>query len=299
MLHLSDGVISKKVIYVEVTLRRCIKYCIVNVIAIGLAIIAFTGVASAAVEATVDSTWASWSSTIYYLAYLSGPDAPYENVVVNIAAVDEYTLYINGNEIGSGVYTVDPVTNEVKVDQWDVNIGNQDGMTIGVKVKNNGIGNGNGLMVDIDANTDWMGTTTLARRTHTPADNRIQYGVAWYYYSGDVSEKLGDEWYDQNKDFFSGITVYGFKQVMSGNMGDLEYNPDSHIEVITGYPNDIDIGSSEGGGIRLRRVDGENLALGKPCEEEKLTDGDLQNGYAFNQDPVVLINTSILKKYAV
>ena len=287
MLHLSDGVISKRVIYVEVTLRRCIEYCIVNVIAMVLVLIAFTGVASAAVEATVDSTWTTWPSTIYYLALLQGPDSPYDDVDVNIVAVDEYTLYINGKEIGSGVYTVDPVTNRAKVDTWTVSIGGGSDIIIGVEVRNKGIGNGNGLMVDIDANTDWMGTNTRARRTHVPDESRIEYGVAWYFNSGDVTEDVGTDWYDQDVDFFLEITNYDFKHVMSGSMGnDLEYNPDPHIEIISGYPENIDIGTAPGGGIRLRRVDGENLAYEKPSEEEKLTDGDLTNGYSFNQDPI-------------
>jgi len=265
-------------------LRRCIKYCIVNVLAVGLLLVAFTGTATAAVAAVDTMTWNTWPSTIYYLAHLQGPDSPYDDVTVYITAVDEYVLYINGKEIGSD-------DDWSTVDEYEVNISGDD-IIIGVEVKNNGIGNGNGLMIDMKANSDWMGTSTLKRRSHIKNDQRILYGAAWYYNSGDVISTMGEDWYDTDVDFFLEITKHGFKQAMLGNMGDIQYNPDNHVEIITGYPENIDIGSAVDeektgiGGIRLRRVEGENLALRKPAQEEKLTDGDLANGYAFNQDPV-------------
>ena len=268
-------------------MRRCIKYFIMHVLAVGLMLTAITGAATASVNDVVESSWTSWPSTIYYLAHLSGPDGPYGNVMVYITAVDEYTLYINGSEVGSGVH-INPDTGTVQIDSLEVNISGKD-IIIGVMVKNNGVGNGNGLMVDIKkANSDWLGTTTMSRRTSVVGGTRVQFGVAWYYYASDVTAMLGDDWYDQDTGYFEDgkITQDGFKQVMLGQMGDLPYQPDNHIDTVTGYPGDIDIGSSESGGIRLRRVEGENLALKKPTQEEKLTDGDLVNGFAFNQDPV-------------
>ena len=69
-----------------------------TVLAMITGIITINGASSAkAGELTVDA----WPSTVYYLALLSGPNAPYEDVMVNITAVDEYTLYVNGMEIGS------------------------------------------------------------------------------------------------------------------------------------------------------------------------------------------------------
>ena len=276
-------------------MRRCIKYCIRHVLAIGLLLVAFTGAATAAVDEVQTESWTTWPSTIYYLALLQGPGSPYYDAEVNITAADECTLYINGKDYGPYKH-IDPDTGEIVVHTEPISIGGLDNIVIGVEVKNDGVGSGNGLMVEIKAEdssgddiADWLGTTTMNRRTHVVGGTRIKYGVAWYYYAGDIKDlqsDLGDEWYDQDEDFFVEITKHGFKQVMLGQMGDIKYQPDNHIEIITGYPGDIDIGSSEEGGIRLRRVEGENLALGKPSQEEKLTDGDLANGYAFNQDPV-------------
>ena len=281
-------------------MRRSIKYFIMHVVAVGLMLTAITGAANAAVNDVVESSWESWPSTIYYLAHLSGPGGPYGNVTVYITAVDEYTLYINGNEVGSGVH-INPDTGKVQIDIHDVNLSSKD-IVIGVKVKNNGIGNGNGLMVDFKkvnpdgsvTSLDELGTSLLNRRTEVVGGTRTLFGVAWYFYDGDVTAKLGDNWYDQDTTFFykqnkedePKIMQNGFKQVLLGQMGDIEYQQENHLDIITGYPSDIDIGSSDGGGIRLRSVEGENLALRKPTQEEKLTDGDLVNGYAFNQDPM-------------
>lgn len=289
-------------------MRRCIKYCITPVIAAVILLVAFASVSTAAVDAVVEKSWNTWPSTIYYLALLQGPDSPYDDVTVYITAVDEYTLYINGKEIGSD-------NDWSTVESYQVNISGPN-VIVGVAVKNNGLGNGNGLLVDIKANSDWLGTTTMKRRSHIVNEQRLLYGCAWYYYAGDVVAKIGDKWYDPKVDFFQEITKYGFKYAMLGTMGDLKYNPDNHIEIVTGYPQNIDIGTADNfkivedgaasiisraeavdrgiatdgltkvGGIRLRRVEGENLALGKPAQEEKLSDGDLANGYAFNQDPV-------------
>jgi len=281
------GKYPNRVIYVEVTLRQCIKYCIVNVFAIGLLLIAFTGTAAGEVAAVDTLTWNAWPSTIYYLALLNGPDGPYNDVTVAITAVDEYVLYINGKQIGTD-------NDWSTVEEYNVSIGGKSDVIVAVQVKNTGMGNGNGLMVDIKANSDWLGTSTLARRSYKKGnDPRKAYNAAWYYHSGDVTKTvLGAKWYEAKADFFLEITKHGFKQVMLGKMGNFNYTPDNHVEVVTGYPADIDIGNAkdvEGngtGGIRLRRIEGENLALSKPAQEEKLTDGDLANGYSFNQDPV-------------
>ena len=291
-------------------MRRCIKYSIMLVLAFGVLLAAFTGTATAAVDDVDESTWTTWPSTIYYLAYLSGPDGPYEDITVYITAVDEYTLYVNGLEWGKGVHK-DPSTGKINVDKHTVSIGKLGSgkgfktehptIIIGVEVRNKGIGNGNGLMVDIKANSDWLGTSTLSRRTHVInvfdakegwEKTREEYGVAWYYHSGDVKSEvynkaeLGEDWYDLPIDFFVEIMKHGFKRVMLGQMRDIGYQPNENSEIITGYPGDVDIGASEDGSIRLRSVVGENLAFKQPSEEVKLTDGDLFNGYNIAQQPV-------------
>ena len=244
---------------------------------------AITGTVSADVEEVAKETFSTWSSTIYYLAELSGPNKPYNDVTIYITAVDEYTLYVNGDEIGSD-------NDWTTVDDYTVSIDGES-ILIGVKVTNYGQGHGNGLMVDIqDANADWLGTNTWKRRSEIINSSRQVFPVAWYYYQGDAEADFTSfPWYSPSdpKYFESQVTRDGWQYVQLGKMGDLGYNPDNHIEIVTGYPTgDIDNGTIEEGGVTLRRIEGENLALGKPAEEDRLTDGNLTQGFSFNQDPM-------------
>lgn len=261
-------------------MRRCADSLIKSVLFACILLAAITGTVSAEVEEVVEETFSTWSSTIYYLAELNGPNKPYNDVTIYITAVDEYTLYVNGDEIGSD-------DDWTTVEQWPVSISGESIM-IGVKVTNYGQGNGNGLMVDVkDANSDWLGTSTWKRRSEIINASRQVFPVAWYYYQGDAEADF-DPWYNPSSSYFESQAVRdGWQYVQLGTMGDFGYNPDNHIEIVTGYPSgDIDTGSIEEGGLTLRRIEGENLALGKPAEEDRLTDGNLTQGYTFNQDPL-------------
>ncbi|MBN1292071.1 MAG: hypothetical protein JXB48_09560 [Candidatus Latescibacteria bacterium] len=250
----------------------CVAFCVVMCSSGG-------NTSFASTDEVIESIISEWPATIYYLAHLQGPDGPYEDIDIYITAIDEYTLYVNGKEIGSD-------NNRSTVEKWTVKHIDRDDVFVGVKVTNYGRGNGNGLMVDIKANSDWMGTTTMSRRSFTPQNNVILYGVSWYYYTGDIEREIGPKWYDVDANYFGDITHRGFKQVMLGHIENIGYTPDPHIEVVTGYNGNIDTGNSPDGGIRLRNIDGENIALNKPSEEYELTDGYLYEGYAFSQDPV-------------
>lgn len=239
----------------------------------------------AATEKSEEVTWTSWPFTVYYLARLSGPDAPYDTITVNITAVDEYKLYVNGAIIGTD-------SDWQTLDSYPVNISGND-VVICVEVTNYGIGNGNGLMVDIQAGSDWLGTTTLKRHSEIVEDTRRVYPVKWYYYVGNITDVLGEDWYtlqynpDGRQTVLDDAHITGqLKEVMLGTMGEVNYYPDPHIEVIAGYPGNIYPGSSENGGIQLRSIEGENIAFNKPSEEEKLNDGDLNSGYEYRQDPL-------------
>jgi len=243
----------------------------------GLLLAAFASPSLAAVNAVADSTWTSWSNTVYYFARLSGPNAPYTDLKVNITAVDRYALWINGNRIDT------PAKNDgdwKTVEQYDVPGGSSSDLFIVVQVDNLGIGTGNGLMVDIKTGSDWQGTTTMKRRSQF-VDGVVKLfpatGVSgWWYFSGDIAKTLGrSDWYKIDAKFFDDAVKNGLRPAMLGKMGNIAYTPDSHIEVIAGYQGDIDVASASGGGISLRRIDGENLALNKPADAERLVDGDL------------------------
>jgi hypothetical protein len=268
----------------------------------GLLLAALASPSLAAVNAVIDSTWTSWSNTVYYFARLSGPNAPYTDLKVFITAVDRYALWVNGNRIDT------PAKNDGKwetVEQYDVPGGSGNDIFIAVQVENNGNGTGNGLMVDVKTGSDWQGSTTMRRRSQF-TDGVVKLypatGVSgWYYYYGDIAKTLGrTDWYKFDAKFFDDAVKYGLKPVMLGKMGQINYTPDSHIEVITGYQGDIDVASTSGGGITLRRIEGENLALYKPAAAERLVDGDLAQGFQYQQDPMGSFKeVDLLKNYRV
>lgn len=269
----------------------------------GLALAACVSPVFAAVNAVQELSWTSWADTLYYFAELSGPNASpsnkYTSLKVHVTAVDTYEIYINGTRI-DGVYG----TNDGDwrtVDTYNVTL-SADTLFIAAKVRNSGAGNGNGIMVDIDTGTDWLGTTTMKRRI-AEIDTISVTGVAgvryqespvmWYY--GDqalfdsvmTTSKLSSvfkmtKWYYPTSTFFVNAANYGFKPVMNGNISSLDFAPDSHIEVVSGYAGDLDVG---GGGLRLRKVDGENLALLKSSENTDVFDGDMTSGYSYATTP--------------
>jgi len=253
----------------------------------GLMLAVFANPSVAAVTAVTDTTWNAWPNTVYYLARLSGPNAPYSDIKVHITAVDQYKLWVNGNRIDTAA------KNDGKwetVEEYAVTVTGTD-LFIAVQVDNLGRGNGNGLMVDIDTGTDWQGTTIANRRSQFIND-AVQLFPAkgncmWYYYPGDITQSLGrSDWYKFDSTLFDDAGKYGLKRVMLGSMGKFNYIPNSHIEVVTGYTGDADIGSEKGGGIKLRRIDGEDLAYKKPCDVAALVDGDLMTGLLYQADPM-------------
>jgi len=273
---------------VEVTLRSGIKIYVLSVLVLGLMLGFFASPSNAAVKAVNDTTWTAWPSTIYYMAHLSGPDAPYDDITIYITAVDEYILYVNGEQVGSD-------DDWQTVEEYTVNVASPD-IRLGVEVRNSGTGLGNGLMVDIKAGSDWLGTTTLKRRSAVVGGSRNIYPCMWYYYSGDIIQASwgGDKWYELSYNAGKHETILNdtniqaqLGQAILGEMGDINYLPDPHIEIITGFPGNVDLGSAEGGGVQLRRIEGENIALGKPAQEDKLTDGDPTNTFfSYNQEPL-------------
>jgi len=153
---------------------------------VGLMLASFASPSVAKVNAIVDSTWTSWTNTVYYFAMLSGPNAPYTDLKVHVTAVDRYELYINGARIDTPGPT--PAKNDGKwetVEEYSVVAdGKSANVFVAVKVNNLGIGNGNGLMVDIQAGADWLGTSTMKRRSQFKDNKMTLYPAVWYFFSG-------------------------------------------------------------------------------------------------------------------
>ncbi len=269
---------------------------------VGLLLAASAGSSAASTAAIKDSTWTSWPNTVYYFARLNGPNSPYTEYTVYITAVDRYSLWINGKRIDT------PGTNDdnfATVDSMKVTSLTPE-MFVAVKVENLGMGNGVGLMMDIRAKNndgvmDWLGSTTMKRRAYYDEanSNMRTFPAIWYYYAGDAPAAIGkSDWYNFDATFMdSGLLAKGYKEVINGRIDGLAFTPDPHIQVIGGYYGGVETGGAVGGGITLRRIDGENLAYKKPCYEDKLTDGVLEYGLPYREDPIGKMEEIFLEDY--
>jgi len=272
-------------------LRRCIETYVTKFFMIGLLLVTFVSPVYSAVETVKEYTLDAWPHTIYYLAVLSGPNSPYNDITVHITAMDSYTLYVNGELIGSD-------NDWETVEAWPVDVAGSEDIVLAVKVDNSGMCGGSGIMVDIDAGIDWIGTTTLKRRSAIITGSRRLIPVVWWYYTGDIVELMGDQWYTlinpETKNYYlnESVTTDELDQVMKGNINEsqLDYHHDDNIEVVSGYFGNIDLGGVEDGGIQLRRIEGENIALKKPARVLQLVDGDPTfSTWAVSGDPLGVV----------
>lgn len=271
-----------------------------------LLIVAMVGPASAAVEAVETYVDSSWTNVVYYIAELSGYDGMLngynDDITLYITAVDEYKLYVNGTE-----YSEANDGDYLTVDKHTVNVNDANSILIGVMVANHGLGLGNGLIVDIEAGTDQLGTTTQMRQSMSvPVGTQLMdVPIAWWTFDSETknnAEKLNlgdDEWYNFTGDWFADVSYTAhlkraFLGEFKSDMADITHIFNPGIEVITGYlHSDVDIDYDADGGIALRSIEGENIALGKPCEEVALTDGEITTG-SFTYRANVLQDTKMV-----
>jgi len=257
----------------------------------GLLLVMFVSPSFAAVEAVETFADSTWSNEIYYISSLSGyygETVGYDDITIWMTAVDEYELYVNGERVD----TED--TNDGNwetVEEYIVNV-SDNVINIGVKVINHGRGNGNGLIMDIQAGSDQLGTWTKIRESVEISGELHAAPVAWWTFDSQAKEDLGfgDDWYTLDfQDIFTDVGKINLmrRAMLGGFNGDIDHTFNPRIEIITGYlHSNVDIGYTEGGGVSLRRIEGENIALGKPAQDNKLTDGDLDRGFTYMSRPL-------------
>jgi len=276
---------------VEVTLLKCSQYCAKGILLIVFVLAAGVNPSFAAVEAVQTFVDSTWTNEIYYVTSLSGyygQTKGYDAITVWITAVDEYELYINGDRVDTADVN-DNNWETVEEYPWNVS-GNV--IHIGVKVTNHGQGHGNGLQMDIQAGTDQLGTTTKIRDSVRISGEFQDVPISWWTLDVQAKAALGwgDDWctFDYAKDIFTDTgKTSKMRRAMLGSMGEIDHTFNPQVQVITGYlHSNVDIGDVEGGGISLRRIEGENIALGKPADDVKLTDGDLIRGFQYMARPL-------------
>jgi len=250
-----------------------------GLIVTGLLLSASVSPSFAAVEAVQTYEVSEWSNVIYYMATLSGiygQKYGYGDITVKINAVDEYKLYVNGTERGTG--SAETIYENVNVDSKYINIA--------VEVTNTGKGNGNGLIVDIQAGSDQLGTSIKVRESLLIDGVLTEVPISWWTFDADTKETLGfgDDWYIFDEGLLKQVSKTKLmRHVFEGKV--IFDITGFFSKPVTGYlQTDADIGyvNSEGDkGIGLRRLEGENIAFGKPSEYAQLTDGDLSNGFNY------------------
>ena len=270
--------------------QRHLIFSIKCIIILMLTTIAFINSSFAAVQAIETFVDSIWSNEIYYIASLSGyygKTVGYDDITIYITAVDKYELYINGERID----TEDTNDNNLEtVEEYVVNV-SDNVINVAVKVVNNGVSHGNGLIMDIQAGSDQLGTWTKIRESVEVAGELRAVPVAWWTFDSQAKEDLGfgDDWYTLDfQDLFTDVSITSkMRCAMLGKIiGDVNHTFSPEVEIITGYlHSDVDIGGHSEG-ITLRRIERENIALGKSAQDIKLTDGDLARGLTYLASPL-------------
>ena len=186
----------------------------------------------------------AWTRTVYYQCAINVKGSKGK---IRIAAVDSCEVYFNGELLGSN-----PDWREVREFSFDMK---RKGNFVGVKVVNLGRGNGSGLVAEVEVDGE-IYPSGLDRRY-----------VVWRW-----SSSPGEDWLkkDVSKD-------PNWHPVQLGDMrlADVRGLVDPRTRPVAGYPGGTDQG---GGTLVLKRLDGENLALGQRAYDDHGSDIPITDG---------------------
>ena len=191
-----------------------------------------------------------WPTAIHYRNTFAAEGA--RPGTLYVAAVDSFQVWFNGEPVGAAAEARRAAEIPVEV----ANGGNH----IAVRVVNHGLGGGHGMVSVVAADT-------LAG-VHTTTDRSIQ---SWY-------------WSEAPQDDIDWTTVeaedleWSLVQKGSFDLAGVEGLPAGARSAVAGFPGGIDSGHPEGG-LRLKQIDGQNLAVGTPANRIEVVDGDLNTSW--------------------
>ena len=199
----------------------------------------------------------TYRNTLYYRTTFAADSSA--SGLLHIAAVDSFAVYFNGVFIGAN-----SSWNQVRTFPVDVISGDN---ALAVEVVNRGLGAGHGLLAVIATDSLRYGETDPKAQTwywtaRPPAD------TAWRV--ADIAEQPG----------------WQVVQAGSANRALIEGLPDPTPDFVAGFPGGTDIGGVAGG-VVLKQIRGENLALGRPSNRIEAVDGDLRTAW---EPPVSSVN---------
>ncbi len=203
----------------------------------------------------------AWEQTVYYRYSFDAPTAA--PATLRITAVDQYEVFFNGTSLGADA-------DWTTMEQYAVELRANDNH-LAVRVENRGQGNGSGLVIEVSSGEQTWISDTSALRQVWRWSGEPQSDGSWK--TADLSE------------------VEGWAPVQRGQLdrsGISGWADELGAEVIAGFPGGIEVGGA-GGGLSLRTVDGENLALGQSSGRQEVFDGDPATAWNIEPDQ---LNTS-------
>lgn len=199
----------------------------------------------------------TYRNTLYYRTTFAADSSV--SGLLHIAAVDSFAVYFNGVAIGANASW-----NEVRTYLVDVLSGDN---ALAVEVVNRGLGVGHGLLAAIAVDSLRYGETDPKAQT-------------WYW----TARPLADtDWHVAAIAEQPGWQVV---QAGSANRALIEGLPDPAPDLVAGFPGGTDIGGVVGG-VVLKQIRGENLALGRPSNRIEAVDGNLRTAW---EPPVSSVN---------
>ena len=199
----------------------------------------------------------TYRNTLYYRTTFAADSSA--SGLLHIAAVDSFAVYFNGVSIGANASW-----NQVRT--YPVNVLSGDN-ALAVEVVNRGLGVGNGLLAVIAVDSLRYGETDPKAQT-------------WYW---TARPQADTDWQVANIAEQPGWQVV---QAGSADRALIEGLPDPAPDLVAGFPGGTDIGGVVGG-VVLKQIRGENLALGRPSNRIEAVDGDLRTAW---EPPVSSVN---------
>ncbi len=199
----------------------------------------------------------TYRNTLYYRTTFAAASSAAG--LLHIAAVDSFAAYFNGVAIGANA-----AWNQVHTYPVDVISGDN---TLAVEVVNRGLGVGHGLLAAVAVDSLYYGAT----------DPKAE---AWYWTAHPPADT---DWHVADSTAQPGWQVV---QAGSAQRTLFEGLPDPALDLVAGFPGGTDIGRVAGG-VVLKPIRGENLAVGRPSNRIEAVDGNLHTAW---EPPVSSVN---------
>ncbi len=215
----------------------------------------------------------TWPSTSHYLAYAEFPSA--QDGTIRIGAGGTYTLYLNGDLVGSDD---DPAT----VETWDVGYSNRTN-TIAVVLEHAGDDSPHGLFAVLQSQDVLVVSSALDRTT------------PWFWTGTALPNEAGADWTELRLNRLDRHEENGepvvWEPVQTGTLSPAAFADFADLDLtrahsVAGFPGGLD---GSGSGLRLRSLEGVNTAFGSLSQDPNLIDGDISTSVSFRRGASALL----------